>query len=254
MSPPTETISVIIPCHNYGRFVEEAVRSVDAQTRPVDQIVICDDGSSDDSWGTIQRLAAERSNVATIRHEHAWGLVATLNQLWRTSEGRLIVPLSADDRLGPGYLDAMAAAVFDQGWDFAYTDMQCFGSENWRFIAPEFDIDRLARFNYIHGSSGLTRDCLEAVGGYQPTFERGFEDYDFWLSVLEHGFEGGKAEGVHLEYRRHEQGSRNTASISDRLRLRYKLFRHHPRFFLHPRTLRAWLPSNRPIAGVEAPP
>lgn len=248
------TVSVLIPCHNYGRFVGEALASVDSQSHRPSEILICDDGSTDDSWATIRQLIDVRDDVVALRHVTAHGLVSTLNELWRSSTGELIVPLSADDRFGPGYIEGVVTAMSDHGWDFAYTDMQCFGASSWHFVAPEMDVYRLARFNFIHGSSGLTRECLEAVGGYSPLFENGFEDYDFWLSAIEHGFTGGKAHGIHLDYRRHEVASRNTATTFERCRMRWMLARHHPRFFLHPRAWKAWLPSHRPIAGTEVPP
>lgn len=251
----TRTISVVVPCHNYGRFLGEAVASIDGQDLRPDEILICDDGSTDDSVAHAREIVSGRTDATLMEHREARGLVQTLNELARNASGAVIVPLSADDRMGPRYISSIARAIFDDGYDFAYTDMRCFGAEDWTFVAPTMDVDRLARFNFIHGSSGVRRSVFDAVGGYSADFERvGFEDYDFWISVVEAGFRGTKASGTHLEWRRHAEGSRNTATASDRLRLRWKLLRHHPRFFLHPRTLRAWTPSNRPIPGLETPP
>lgn len=234
------TLSVIIPCHNYGRFVGEALASVDSQDRRPDEIRICDDGSSDDSWEVIQRLAAGRDDIVIDRHEQAWGLIRTFNDLVERSSGDIIVPLSADDRLGPGFLSRMEDDLLDRGLDFGYSDYRCFGAEDWYFDAPEMDIDRLARFNFITGTAAIRRRLFDVVGGYSAAFDRlGFEDYDFWLTAVERGMVGAKVHGCYLEWRRHPQGSRNTASRWDRVKLRAKLVRHHPRFFLHPRTLRA---------------
>lgn len=234
------SISVIIPCHNYARFVTEAIESVDAQDRPADEIVVVDDGSSDDSWQVIEALAAERPHMVAYRHPQAWGLIRTFNELVARSSGEIIIPLSADDRLGPNFLRRMEEDLVERHLDFGYPDYQTFGAEDEYFDVPELDVDRLARANYISATAGIRRRVFDEIGGYSPAFESlGFEDYDFWIRAIEAGMVGAKVHGCHLEWRRHPGGSRNTASRRDRVALRAKLIRHHPRFFFHPRTLRA---------------
>ena len=249
------TLSVIVPCHNYGRFLGEAIESVDRQDRRPEEIVICDDGSTDGSWDDVQRIAEGRADITAYRHEEAWGLIRTFNELVERSTGDLIVPLSADDRLGPGFLRRMEDDLLARDLDFGYSDYRCFGAEDWYFRAPEMDVDRLARANFISGTAGIRRSVFDEVGGYSPAFERlGFEDYDFWLRVVEAGKVGARVDGCHLEWRRHPGGSRNTATRRVRLHLRWKLLVHHPRFFLHPRTLRAWRSSGEPVGtAVDAP-
>jgi len=232
-------VSVVIPCHNYGRFFGEALASVDAQDRRPDEIIVCDDGSTDGSWETVQALVAGRDDIVAYHHPQAWGLIRTFNELVARSSGEIIAGLSADDRFGPTFLRRMEEDLVGRGLDFGYSDFRCFGAEDWFFDAPEMDADRLVRSNFITGSAAFRRTLFDAVGGYSPAFERlGFEDYDFWLSAVEQGFQGGKVHGCVLEWRRHPGGSRNTATLGDRVRLRWMLLRHHPRFYLHPRTLR----------------
>jgi glycosyltransferase involved in cell wall biosynthesis len=252
--PRESWVSVVIPCHNYGRFIGEAVASVDEQDRRPDEILICDDGSTDDSWDVIVDLVANRSDAVAWRHEQAWGLIRTFNELVRRSTGDIIVPLSADDRLGPTYVRRMVEDLVARDLDFGYSDYRCFGAEDWYFTAPEMDRDRLVRFNFIPGTAAFRRQLFDEVGGYHRSFDRlGFEDYDFWLSAVERGMRGDKVEGCVLEWRRHPGGSRNSVTRADRLRLRAKLLVRHPRFFLHPRSL-SWL-TGRAAArpGVEAP-
>jgi glycosyltransferase involved in cell wall biosynthesis len=233
-------VSVVIPCHNYGRFIGEALASVDAQTRRPDEIIVCDDGSTDDSWETIQALIGARPDTTAYRHPIAWGLVRTLNELIPRASGDIVIPFSSDDRLGPDYVRAVESAMWENGWDFAYSDYRCFGAEDDFVRVPDLDVDALARQNYITGSAAIRRSLFERVGGYREAFDRvGFEDYDFWISAVELGARGGRAPGALLEWRRHPGGSRNTATRTDRLKLRMLLLWHHPRFFLHVRTLKA---------------
>lgn len=249
------TISVVVPCHNYGRYLAAAISSLDAQDRRPDEIFVCDDGSTDNSWDILCDVLAGRTDVTLYRHPVALGIVATFNEMVRRTSGEFVVMLSADDVLGPGFLRRMEDALEHRGLDFGYCDVACFGAEDWRFVVPELDVDRLARFNYITASSMFRRSLFDAVGGYRASFETlGFEDYDFWLTAIEQGRRGGKVPGCELRWRRHPTGSRNTVSAWSRVELRLRLFRHHPRFFLHPRTLRVFARSQSPLPGVEAPP
>jgi glycosyltransferase involved in cell wall biosynthesis len=233
-------VSVVVPCHNYGRYLGEAIASVDAQSRRPDEIVICDDGSTDDTPQVLRALCDGRDDIVHDRHETAHGMVRTFNELVARSTGELIVVLSADDRLGPRYIETVERAFVAGDLDFGYTDLQCFGAESVRHVVPELDPDLLVRSNYIAGASPFRRQVFERAGGYRPAFERiGHEDYDFWLSVVESGARGAKIHGCHYEWRRHAAGSRNTVGLGRRVLLRLALVRYHPRFFLHPRTVRA---------------
>jgi glycosyltransferase involved in cell wall biosynthesis len=254
VTAPDIGVSVVIPCHNYGRFIGEALASVDAQDRRPTEILICDDGSTDGSWDVIVSLVGHRPDVVAYRHEQAWGLIRTFNELVTRSTGEVIVPLSADDRLGPTYLRRMVEDLTARGLDFGYSDYRCFGAEDWYFTAPEMDVDRLVRFNFIPGTAAFRRRLFDEVGGYHPSFDRlGFEDYDFWLSAIERGMQGGKVRGCILEWRRHPGGSRNTVTPADRVRLRAKLVARHPRFFLHRRSLGLLTGRAAARPGVEAP-
>ena len=165
MSGPTPKVSVVVPCHNYGRFVGEAIASLDTRTGGL-KILICDDGSSDGSWGTIVELVGGRDDVVAYRHEQAWGLIRTFNELVTRSSGQIIVGLSADDRLGPTYLRRMVEDLEARQLDFGYSDYRCFGAEEWYCTAPEMDADRLVRFNFISGTAAFRRTLFDVVGGY----------------------------------------------------------------------------------------
>jgi glycosyltransferase involved in cell wall biosynthesis len=203
------TISVVIPCHNYGRFIGEALASVDKQSRRPDEIVILDDGSTDGSAEVIQRLVARRADVRCLYRSEAQGVVATLNEMVGRASGELIVRLDADDRLSPEYLERCSDAIAINNWDFAYTDLKMFGGES-AHLHHEFDAKVLTRWNYIPTSAMFRRTMFDRVGGYDVAFDRlGWEDWDFWLSAVLSGAEGGWVSGAWLEWRRHGQGSRS---------------------------------------------
>jgi glycosyltransferase involved in cell wall biosynthesis len=101
MSAPA--VSVIIPCYNQGRFLDEALRSVVAQTLPATEIVVVDDGSTDDTAAVARAYA----QVRYVRQRNR-GLASARNLGLAHSTGAYIVFVDADDRLRP---EALAIGV-----------------------------------------------------------------------------------------------------------------------------------------------
>jgi hypothetical protein len=109
-SEPPPTVSVIIPCHNYGHFLAGCVDSVLGQTGVDVSVLIVDDVSTDDSADVAERIAAQDPRVTLLRNTQNLGLIGTANVglAWATGEFTLL--LSSDDLLVPGAL-ARAAGV-----------------------------------------------------------------------------------------------------------------------------------------------
>lgn len=234
LGEPT-SISVAVPCYNYGKFIKEALASVDVQSRQPDEIVIVDDASTDDSWHIVEREVSERPNAKAFRHNQRNGACTTFDDCVRRSTGDLVVILSADDRLSPAYLELSELAILDTDWDFAYCDIHCFGSESTVIRVPEFDAVELGRHNYIHGSAMFRRSMFEQVGGFDSDFEKlGFEDWAFWLAAVTAGAKGGRVPGCWLEYRKHQSGSRNTLGLTAQARARLAAWRRFPQLVARP--------------------
>ena len=100
------SVSVVIPCYNYGHFLEEAVTSVLDDQEGVDvRVLIIDDASPDDSAEVARKIAAREPRVEVIVHAANKGNIATYNEgLLEWADGDYCVLMSADDRLTPGAL------------------------------------------------------------------------------------------------------------------------------------------------------
>jgi glycosyltransferase involved in cell wall biosynthesis len=221
-------ISVVVPCHNYGRFLEEALASVDRQSRRADEIVIVDDGSTDDTAHVVARLVAGRDDVVVVSRTPARGAATTFNDGIRASRGDLVMVLSADDRLSPRYLEALAGRLdADASVDFAYCEARMFGAVERVEPAPPFDPRSLARNNYVNGSAMMRRSLFDRLGGFRDDLPT-WEDWEFWVHAVALGARGAAVEGCWLEYRRHSGGSRNTMSHLDALRGHLRLHQLHP--------------------------
>ena len=235
VAPPLRPrITVIIPCHNYGRFLEEAFDSVLRQTRRADEIVVIDDGSDDDTSRVVERLRQLRPDLIAIRRTPARGTCITMNDGVRLSSGDLIVELSADDRLSERYLELSEGALLDNpGADFAYTDLHHFGAREFWFEVQPWNVRALCRENYVHGTSMFRRSLHERLGGFRTDFNRlGLADWEFWVNALASGRRGVPVQGCWLEYRRHGE-SRN------QLRVRSLVWAHLKVWWLHRDVVRA---------------
>lgn len=192
-------VTAVIPCFNYGAFVREAVDSLLAQEGGAPHVVVVDDGSTDPA--TLAVL--DGLEVPVIRQANA-GLSAARNAGYASTDTPLLISLDADDTLPPGALRALKAPLAaDPGIGFSYGTTHFFGDWEGGMAFPPLDAYRLL-YRHIIGPVGLTRRALwEDVGGYDPAFRTGYEDWDFWLGALERGWRGHKVDAVTFLYRRH---------------------------------------------------
>ncbi len=105
------TVSVVIPCHNYARFLPQAVDSVLSQAAVEVDVVIVDDASTDDSIETARRLAAADGRVAVLANARNLGPVETFNRGLAQARGEFVVRLDADDLVTPGALQRAVAVL-----------------------------------------------------------------------------------------------------------------------------------------------
>lgn len=109
-APDGSTVSVVIPCHNYARFLTEAVGSALGQAGVRVEVIVVDDASTDDSLSVARRLAAADPRVTVLAHPVNRGPVETFNDGLARASGEFLVRLDADDLLTPGSL-ARSVAV-----------------------------------------------------------------------------------------------------------------------------------------------
>src|SRR4051812_29687900 len=138
-------ISVIIPCYNHGCYLPEAVASVVAQTFGDWELILVDDGSSDDSAAVAEQLIARypHSHMRLLRQGNQ-GLSASRNNGIHIARGSYILPLDADDRIEPDMLAATLAVLECRPEvGFVYTDVQMFGEENRIWSGGAYSLDKL---------------------------------------------------------------------------------------------------------------
>jgi glycosyltransferase involved in cell wall biosynthesis len=195
-----DDLTVVIPCFNHGRYLGEAVASALGQDGGEPSLVVVDAGSTDPE--TEEAIAGLPASAEVIRQANA-GPAAARNTGFERARTPYVLPLDADDRLPPGALSVLHAALeSDSRAAYAYGVMRFFEDWSGEVRFPGYDPYRLL-YRPIVGWLGLVRRAAwEQIGGFDAALQ-GFEDWDFTLGAIDHGWHGHRLDRVVLEYRKH---------------------------------------------------
>jgi glycosyltransferase involved in cell wall biosynthesis len=216
MSPPA--ISVLIPVHNGGRFVHQAVASVLGQTFTDFECLVIDDGSTDGTARILRGLAAADPRVRVISRENR-GLVATLNELNALARGRYLARMDADDLCAPGRLAAQFRFLEENADCVAVgTAVDLIDPSGRRLKTmrvPRTHDEILAELlagnggAMIHPAVMFRASAMAAVSGYDPAFAGYGEDWDLFRRLSVHGRLANLGD-VLLRYRMHPHSYNHT--------------------------------------------
>ncbi len=209
-------ISILIPVFNGTNYLGEAIDSALSQTYSNYEVIVIDDGSTDQTWQVIQSYG---SHLRGIRKENG-GVASALNRGIQEARGDYIAWLSHDDLFLPNKLERQI--IFLQGnpqFQACYTDyylIDARGNLTGEIQSPWYPrlqaIRVLFRRGYINGSTMvIKRTCFDRIGLFSAKW-RYTQDTEMWLRLLEH-FEIGRVPEKLGKLRFHpEQGSRNVES------------------------------------------
>lgn len=174
------TVSVIIPAYQHGKDLPECLASIFAQTFTDFEVILVNDGSTDD---TERAIAPFRDRLTYISQENRGGNAAR-NRGFDVSKGKFLIFCDADIIMHPRFIEKLLAALrAHPEASYAYCSFR-FGFK--RFALWDFDAERLRRMNYITTTSLIRREHF-------PRFDeemRRFQDWDLWLTMLERGHTG----------------------------------------------------------------
>ncbi|MCD4812956.1 glycosyltransferase family 2 protein [bacterium] len=177
-------VSIIIPCHNDGKYLEEAVASARGQTYSNCEVIIVNDGSTDAATNQLLDYFS-KSKIRVIRIPHS-GPAAARNAGIEKAKGKYILPLDADDKLGKRYVEtAVKVMEADQRTRIVYCRAHYFGERSGEMVLPEYSLENIFLDNMIFVSALFRKSTWKNVGGFNPAMREGMEDYDFWLSLIE---------------------------------------------------------------------
>jgi glycosyltransferase involved in cell wall biosynthesis len=204
------TISAIVRVYNGEDHVADTVTSILGQTRPADEILVVDDGSTD---ATPRVLAAFGDRIRVVRQPNG-GLASAFNRAFAEARGDYVAICDADDLWVRVKLERQVMALtahpevdlaFGAAWIFGTADgpWGYFRIAEPMVVEPDRFVRDLFRDNVITTSSVIIRRRLfERVGPFEE--HNGAEDYDYWLRTLRAGATVYYDPSVLVRYRRHE--------------------------------------------------
>jgi GT2 family glycosyltransferase len=228
-------VTVAITSYNHAEYVSAAIESALGQGRWLAEVIVVDDGSTDDSWAKIEAFG---NRVRAVRKANG-GVISARNEALRLCNSEWLVYLDSDDLLPEGYVERLLAEARLRALDVAYGDAVFFGAQEGLLAGEPFDRLTLADHNFIHCSALVRREHVLAVGGFKSAMAGGYEDWELYMSLYELGSSFGYVQGVALRYRRHGQiESRNIAAGKSGEALRELVRGLHPRVFAPPEHVR----------------
>jgi glycosyltransferase involved in cell wall biosynthesis len=231
MSPgtdPSRSVSAVIALYNGRNHIIEAIESVLAQTFPVTEIIIVDDGSSDDSVSIIQDYISAKgiseSFVNLVLQENS-GQGSARNVGANLARSRLIGFLDQDDSWTPTHIETLVEAMHQNpslGWvytDFNEIDVHgreirrsCLATKN--YVVPDKSLEALLEKDLmmLPSSSIIRRSAFIKVGGFDSQF-RGYEDDDLFVRLFMAGWDFIYIADSLVNYRVHPNNSSSNLSF-----------------------------------------
>lgn len=209
------TTSVLLPFRNAGRTIEAALESIIADMRAADELVLVNDGSTDDGEAIARRALArvDRPPTTHILNAGGVGIARALELGRRVCRGAFIARMDADDVSLPGRLEAQRHALErDDRLGAVATQIEAFGDPgpgilryvDWQnSLLTDLDHSNAVFIEapICHPSTMLRREAIERVGGYRDgPFA---EDYDLWLRLIAAGYTIAKIPKVLFRWRIH---------------------------------------------------
>ena len=201
--PREVTVSVVIPCYNLAQYLPAAIDSALEQPYQDLEVIVIDDASPDNTAEVVRAYRAKDKRVRYMRNKENEYLATALNHGINYAKGKYVIPLDADNMLGPDALTPLVRLLDStREVDIAYGSMQLLGGEVSSWPPPQMDVQQqLSHHNQCTSTSLYRKRMWEVLGGYRKRC-RTAEDADFWCRAAALGFQGARAtEAVTLIYR-----------------------------------------------------
>lgn len=203
------SISVVIPAYNASMYLREAIDSALHQTLPPDEIIVVDDGSTDDTYA----IAASYGPPVTVLQQTNHGLPTSRNVGARQANSEWIALLDADDVWEPNKLQLQMEELKRTGADICYTGHVILQHEGDRTflgkvheVPPAEDIRRSLFeqvMTFLPSSVVLRKATMFSVGGFDESMRHGSEDMKMSLKLLHGGAKFAAVREPLFQYRRH---------------------------------------------------
>lgn len=227
-------ISIVIPSYNQAEYLEDAIESAYGQTVQPHEIIVVDDGSTDNSLEIAERYMFKEfpgveSPVRVISQVNK-GLPAARNTGIMAATGDYIQFLDADDMLKENALARITQEIIQTNADIVAPSFKEFGKSDRDVILGGFTMDDLKAANRIGYFCTIRRSALVDVGGYNSKMVWGWEDYDLWFDLFKRGKSIAVVQEVLVMYRVKEHSMIHEANKHAQ-ELYAQIQKNHPTLF-----------------------
>jgi glycosyltransferase involved in cell wall biosynthesis len=221
-----DLVSIIMPSYNCGEFVEETIRSVQAQTYQNWEIIFIDDSSTDDTIRIVSSLREKDERIHLYQNVHNSGAAVSRNNALREAKGKWIAFLDSDDLWEPTKLEKQVRFMEDNGYMFSYTGYQEIDSESRPtgvIVSGPKHITKRGMYSFCWPGCLTVMYDASRIGFIQIEDIKKNNDYAMWLKVCK------KSDCYLLDeclakYRRGRVGSVSSQSIMTMIGWHYKLW------------------------------
>lgn len=222
-----DLVSIIMPSYNCGCYVEETIRSVQAQTYENWEIIFVDDCSEDDTIKRISKLREQDSRIQLFMNHCNSGAAVSRNAALRNARGRWIAFLDSDDLWEPTKLEKQVRFMEENGYAYSYTGYQEIDTEGTLTgvtVSGPNHVTKAGMFAFCWPGCLTVMYDREKIGLIQIEDIKKNNDYAMWLKVCK------KADCYLLDeclarYRRRRIGSISTNKFTTLIKWHYKMWR-----------------------------
>lgn len=210
------TISIVIPSFNQAEYLEDAIESAYNQTTAPLEILVIDDGSTDNSLEIARQYEFKEfpgieSPVRVISQVNK-GLSSARNTGIMNAKGDYIQFLDADDMLKENAIARITQEIIRSNADIIAPSFKEFGKSDREIILGGFTMDDLKQANRIGYFSTIRRSALCDIGGFSPRMTWGWEDWHIWFNLFSRGKSVAVIQDVLVMYRVKDQSMITTAN------------------------------------------
>ena len=220
-------VSVIVPCYNQAQYLPETLESVLLQTYQNWECIIVNDGSPDNTE-EIAKLYCNKDNRFKYIHKENGGLSSARNSGIKSSIGEYILPLDSDDLIGEEYIEkAIQHFKVYPETKLVYCKASFFGNKVGEWKLADYNYSELLFGNMIFCSALYKRVDYDKTSYYNENLILGFEDWDFWLTLLNEEDQVYRIPEICFFYRTKDHSMLSSLSEQSAMQLRIKIYDDH---------------------------